>query len=148
MAGSVNRAEAAGHWREATRPFGMMILIFIDWRRWPCACFDVVGDAVEPFAGDGSEWSAPNQAQNALAVVGPLSWASAEEGEDVLGRAGFAEHGEDVADGVVVRGGVEVGHGVGDQRDVEAVLVGLAGGRFDADAGRDAADDDLGDAEF
>jgi hypothetical protein len=74
--------------------------------------------------------------------------ASAEEGEDVLGRAGFAEHGEDVTDGVVVRGGVEVGHGVGDQGDVEAVLVGLAGGRFDADAGGDAADDDLGDAEF
>ena len=75
-------------------------------------------------------------------AAGPL----AEKGEDVAGRAGFAEYGEDVADGVVVRGGVEIGHGVGDQGDVEAVLMGLAGGRFDVDAGGDSADDDLGDA--
>lgn len=48
-----------------------------------------------------------------------------EAGEDVGGVAGFPEHGEDVADSVVVDGRVEVGHSVGDDGDVQTVFVGL-----------------------
>jgi hypothetical protein len=69
-----------------------------------------------------------------------------EESDDLLGRAGFAQSREDPRDAVVVGVRVRVGHGVDGEGDVEPLLVRLAGGRLDPDAGGDARDDDLRDA--
>ncbi len=69
-------------------------------------------------------------------------------GEDLGGGPRLSEAGEDQRGRVLVRGGVEVGHGAEGQRHVEAVLVGLPGGGLDTDGGGESADDDLGDAEF
>jgi hypothetical protein len=44
--------------------------------------------------------------------------------EDLCGGGGLAELRKDPLDAVVVRGGVPVGHGVGGEDDVVAVLVG------------------------
>jgi hypothetical protein len=61
------------------------------------------------------------------------------------GGAEFGEFWEGEVDGVAVGVGVAVGHGVGDEDDVVAVVVGAAGGGFDADGGSDASDENLSD---
>src|ERR1700677_3627296 len=71
-----------------------------------------------------------------------------QEVEDFRGSSRLAELGEDALDAVVVGGGVAVGHGVGGEDDVVAVVVGRAGGGLDADAGGDTGQYDLGDPEL
>lgn len=55
-----------------------------------------------------------------------------------MGRAGFAEPGEDVVDAVVVRLGAAVRHGVDGKCHVETLLIGLSSCCLDARTGRDA----------
>ena len=61
------------------------------------------------------------------------------------GGAEFGDAREDGFDGVTMIFGAAIGHGVGDEDDVVAVVVGTSGGGFDADGGGDASDENLGD---
>jgi len=71
--------------------------------------------------------------------IGPACCTSlaaiGQQREDFLGHCGLADPGEDLGDAVLVGIGIAVAAGVGGNGDVIAVLVGGAGGGFDADAG-------------
>ena len=61
------------------------------------------------------------------------------------GGTEFGDAGEDGFDGVAMIFGAAIGHGVGDEDDVVAVVVGAARGGFDADGGGDSGDENLSD---
>ncbi len=69
-----------------------------------------------------------------------------EKRDDLRARSGLAQSRKDPRDAVLMRLGAHVGHRVGGERDIEAKLMGEARCRFDADAGRDAGENDLRDA--
>jgi hypothetical protein len=76
-------------------------------------------------------------------LFNPRPGTCGEEVDDLLRRAGFPETGENPGEAIGVGVLIHIGHGVGGERDVEAEFIGVAGGRFDAEAGGDAAEHNL-----
>ena len=68
--------------------------------------------------------------------------------DNILSGIGFAQARKDARHTVSVSVGVQVGHGVDGESDIEPVLVGVARGRFDPDAGGNPGEHDLRDALF
>jgi hypothetical protein len=66
--------------------------------------------------------------------------------EDVRGRAGFTDAREDCLDAVAMRVGIAVGHRVDGKSHVVSKIEGATSGGFDANAGRDSRQNDLGRA--
>ena len=64
--------------------------------------------------------------------------------QHIVGGIGFAQARKNLLDAVTMGIGVPIGHRVCHEHNVVAVIVGAAGRRFDADAGRDARQEDLG----
>jgi hypothetical protein len=64
---------------------------------------------------------------------------------ELLRGAGLAELRKHSRDAVVMRVGIQVGHGVDRERDIEPEFMGLPRGGLDAGAGGDADHDDLRD---
>ncbi len=71
-----------------------------------------------------------------------------QETDDLLRGAGFAESRKDSRDAIYMGVGVHVRHRIDSKRNIEAEFMRVTRRRFDADACRDASDDDLRDAKL
>src|SRR4029077_9606539 len=63
--------------------------------------------------------------------------------DNILGGIGFAQARKDARHTVSVSVGVQVGHGVDGEDNIETAFVGLTGGRFHAKAGGDTGEKNL-----
>ena len=70
-----------------------------------------------------------------------------EEVDNILGGIGFTKAWKDARDTVSMSVGVQVGHGVDGENNIETAFVRLTGGRFHAKAGGDTGENDLRDTQ-
>jgi len=66
-----------------------------------------------------------------------------EQVDNVLGGIGFAQAGKDARDAINMNVGLQVGHGVYGEDNIETAFVSLTCGRFHANAGGDTGENNL-----